>query len=158
MLKTTDINEFNELIKANNEVLLVDSDNYILQQFIRTECLYKKEYFNNKKSFIKYINETLIEIYDYSSELGFSPTSAGVSFLTKFNGRAICLIVENGKLLIENMNSLKIYPIETFNFHPIDIDKFKKVIDKAREAVVKLEISDELKSLILDKYLKLEEI
>jgi len=158
MIRTTDINEFNTLIKTNNEVLLVDSEGYILQQFIRTETLYKKEYFNNKKSFIKYIGQTIIEIYDYSSELGFSPTSTGISFLTKFEGRAICLIVENGKLLIENMNSLKTYPIETFNFHTTDIEKFKKVIDKARKNVLKLEISDELKGLLLNKYLKLEEV
>ena len=38
-----------------------------------------------------------------------------------------------------------------------DKQKLLKAIDKVREAVVKLEISDELKSLILDKYLKLEE-
>ena len=77
-------------------------------------------------------------------------------FRLKFDGKDCLLKISNEIAYIKEYGKTYENKIDWDKISYTDKQKLLKAIDKVREAVVKLEISDELKSLILDKYLKLE--
>lgn len=167
MIRTTDINEFNELIKtSHNNVYLIDSQGRPI------------------KSFEVYITEFNTEWVDEYNKINWYPTKEIVSFSgkiekfeleifynvslykairickirMKFDGKDCNLEIRNNKAYISNFGAINRNEINWDKICYSDKEKLLNTICKVRESVLKLEISDELKNLVLDKYLKLEEI
>ena len=167
MIQTNDINEYNTLIKTTHEdVHLIDTLGRPIKSFCVEIRQYNTEWINDTTKFVYYPEKQMVffdgmigkfEVTIKDEPRLYSHQKYGM-FRLKFDGKDCLLKISNGIVYIKEYGKTSENEINWDKISYADKQKLLKAIDKVRETVVKLEISDELKSLILDKYLKLEEI
>ena len=167
MIQTNDINEYNTLIKTTHEdVHLIDTQGRPIKSFCVEINQYNTEWINDTTKFIYYPKQQMVFFdgnigkfeVDIRYDVRLHSHHKYFMFRLKFDGKDCLLKISNGISYIKEYGKTYENKIDWDKIGYADKQKLIKSIDKVREAVVKLEISDELKGLILDKYLKLEEI
>ena len=167
MIRTNDINEYNTLIKTTHEdVHLTDSLGRPIKSFCVEINQYNTEWINENTKFTYYPKQQMVFFdgmigkfeVDIRDDVRLYSHHKNFTFRLKFDGKDCLLKISNGVAYIKEYGKTYENEIDWDKISYTDKQKLLKAIDKVREAVVKLEISDELKSLMLDKYLKLEEI
>lgn len=167
MIQTNDINEYNTLIQtAHEDVHLIDTQGRPIKSFCVEIRQYDTEWINENTKFTYYPKQQMVffdgiigkfevnirdDVRLYSHHKNFT-------FRLKFDGKDCLLKISNGFVYIKEYGKTYENKIDWDKISYADKQKLLKAIDKVKQAVIQLEISDELKSLILDKYLKLEEI
>jgi hypothetical protein len=167
MIRTTDINEYNTLIQTTHEdVHLVDTLGRPIKSFCVEIRQYNNEWISDNSKFM-FFRESKMVFFDgmigkfevvIADEVRLHSHHKYFMFRLKFDGKDCLLKISNGIAYIKEYGKTSENKINWDKISYADKQKLLKVIDKVREAVVKLEISDELKELILDNYLKLEMI
>jgi hypothetical protein len=167
MIRTTDINEYNTLIQTTLEdVHFIDSLGRPIKSFCVEINQYNSEWINDNTKFTYYPKQQMVFFdgnigkfeVDIRDEVRLYSHRKYFMFRLKFDGKDCLLKISNGIAYIKEYGKTYENEINWDKISYADKQKLLKAIDKVREAVVKLEISDELKELILDKYLKLEEV
>jgi hypothetical protein len=166
VIRTTDVNEFNELIKTpHDNVYLIDTQGRPIKSFevyiteFNTEWIddYNKINWYPTKEIVSFsgkINKFELEIFN---NVSLYKTIRICKIRFKFDGKDCNLEIHNNKAYISNFGSINRNEINWDKICYSDKEKLLNTIDKVRESVIKLEISNELKDMLLNKYLKLEE-
>ena len=167
MKRTNNINEYNTLIKTTHEdVHLIDTLGRPIKSFCVEIRQYNTEWINENTKFTYYPKQQMVffdgMIGKFEVEIRYDVRLHShlkyIMFRLKFDGKDCLLKISNGIAYIKEYGRTYENEINWDKISYADKQKLIKTVDKVREAVLKLEISDELKSLILDKYLKLEMI
>ena len=167
MKRTNDINEYNTLIQTTHEdVHLIDTLGRPIKSFCVEINQYNTEWINDNTKFTYYPKQQMV-FFDgnidkfeviIKDDVRLHSHHKNLMFRLKFDSKDCLLKISNGIAYIKEYGKTNENKIDWDKISYADKQKLIKSIDKVREAVVKLEISDELKGLILDKYLKLEMI
>ena len=165
MIQTNDINEYNTLIHTTHEdVHHIDTQGRPIKSFCVEINQYNTEWINENTKFTYYPKQQMVFFdgmigkfeVDIRNDVRLYSRHKSFTFRLKFDGKDCLLKISNGVAYIKEYGKTYENEIDWDKISYADKQKLLKAIDKVREAVVKLEISDELKGLILDKYLKLE--
>lgn len=150
MIRCKTIEEFDELKKTNNHVLLVNDYGFVKTEFIRIEHTWFYDYF--MRSTIKYMSDAIISlILDFEKYSLYINSETIIS--TKLEGKPFHIYIEDGQIYFSSTFGHGINKLSIEKLHLYDKEKVIKIVDKVIKDIKESTLKQDVKDLILKKYL-----
>ena len=147
---TYNLEEFEELKKTNNKVLLKDELGRVVGEFQRTEYTWFYDYFKGYR--IRYMKDCIIDLMiDFEKESLIITSETVIK--TKLDGKYLYLYFDKGDILFSSKFGYGADCKNINQLHYCDKEKLLKVVEKIVKKIEKSELKKEVKEMILEKYL-----